>query len=234
MAVGYRAIARLEDTQDAISVAESQLTSWFREKKQQGTLAVADWDGDGDYELGPSAELTVVHDPDRQDGSRRRLYRFRETNSAGVWIVSLSALVTPQAKTFQQTLVVDVDVDVENTDEAVARVAPPRLMRKILEAHQAMDSETPLTGEPQFVRGAEASKVLVSILDPNRTASVIVAPLPWVDGEDEWRRAIRSLTTQSVGVAATFILDGHGASFQRTAAVTWDSEGRRSHLRTTS
>ncbi len=207
MAVGYRAIARLDNAEDAISAAESQLAAWLREKKQQGNLTIADWDGEGDYALGPDAQLTVVHDPDRQDGSRRRLYRLRESNSAGVFTVSLSALSAPQAKLFPQTLVVDVDVDAANTDEAVSKVAPPRLIRRILEAHHAVDGETPLTGEPQLIRGTEASLVLAAILDQTRTASVIIAPSPWTDGEDEWRTAIRSLTTQSVGIAATFILD---------------------------
>jgi hypothetical protein len=95
--------------------------------------------------------------------------------------------------------------------KAVDKVAPPRLIRKILEAHQAMDGATPLTGEPQVIRGADARNVLTAILDPARTASVIVAPLPWSDGEDLWRKAIRSLTMQSVGIAATFILDDSAA-----------------------
>lgn len=207
MVVGYRAIARLHDSEDAIAAAESQLASWFREKKYRGTLTDADWDGEGEYELGPHAQFVVVHDVERQDGSRRRLYRFRELNETGLWTVSLSALVTPQSKLFRQTVVVDVDVDAASTDEAVGKVAPPRLMRKILESHKAMDGETPLTGEPEVIRAADAGIVVSAILDPTRTASVIVAPLPWADGEDEWRKAIRSLTSQSVGVAATFILD---------------------------
>jgi len=207
MAVGYRAIARLDDSEDAISVAESQLSSWFREKKQQGSLTIADWDGDGQHTLGSSATLSVVHDPDRQDGSRRRLYRFRELNSTGLWTVSLSALIAPNANSFQQTIVVDVDVDLDDTEQAIERVDPPRLIRKLLEAHQAMDGVTQLTGEPQVIRGSDAQLVVDAITDPTRIASVIVAPLPWVDGEELWRKAIRALTTQSVGVAAVFILD---------------------------
>lgn len=211
MAVGYRAIARLDDTQDAISVAESQLTSWFREKKQKSNLTIADWDGEGEHELGVNAQLAVVHGPDRQDGSRRRLYRFRELNDMGLWTVSLSALVTPQAKVFQQTLVIDVDVEAQDTDAAISRMDPPRLIRAILEAHHAVDGDTALTGEPQVIRGADAHMVRAAILDPTRTASVIVAPLPWSDGGELWRKAIRSLTRQSVGVAATFIVDENAA-----------------------
>ena len=83
MTVGFRAIARLGDGDNAITAAESQLVSWFTEKKQQGSLTASDWDGDGEHDLGPNAVLTVVHDQDRRDGSARRLYRFRETNSSG-------------------------------------------------------------------------------------------------------------------------------------------------------
>lgn len=207
MVLGYRAIARLDDSEDAILAAESQLAAWLREKKQQGSLEVADWNGDGDHDLGPDARLTVVYDSERQDGSRRRLYRLRESNNMGIFTVSLSALSAPQAKGYPQTLVVDVDVDASTTDEAVSRIAPPRLIRRILEAHRAVDGQTALTGEPQLIRGAEADAVLAAILDQTRTASVIVAPSPWSDGEEEWRNAVRSLTIHSVGVASTFILD---------------------------
>ncbi|ODR08036.1 hypothetical protein BHQ15_09760 [Mycolicibacillus koreensis] len=207
MAVGYRAVVRLGGSRDAISVAEAQLASWFREKKLRGALWVTDWDGPGEHELGEKGTLSVVYDQDRPDGSRRRLYRFRETNADGVWTVSVFALDTPQAKESPQTLVIDVDADVEDPDEVVWKVAPPRLIRSILEANPAFDGDTPLTGEPLMIRGPEARTVLAAILDPVRTAAVIVAPLPWHDYESEWRTMIRSLTMQSVGVAATFIVD---------------------------
>jgi len=83
MPLGYRAIVRLDEAEDAVVVAESQLSTWFREKKQRGNLTAADWDGEGEHELGMNAQLTVVHDQDRQDSSRRRLYRFRELNDLG-------------------------------------------------------------------------------------------------------------------------------------------------------
>lgn len=207
MAIGYRAIVRLTNSEDAIAVAESQLASWFREKKRQGSLTTAEWDGEGEHSLGPDAALTVVRDPDRQDGSRRRLYRFRESNGSGLWTVSLYSLVAPNSNTYQQTVVVDVDVDVDDVEQAIARVDPPRLIRQLLDAHQATDSLTQMTGEPQIVRAADAPFILDAITDPDRIASVIIAPLPWSDEEELWRTAIRGLTAQSVGVAATFILD---------------------------
>jgi hypothetical protein len=223
MAVGYRAIVRLDEAEDAVSVAESQLVSWFREKKSQGTLSAADWEGEGVHELGPNSTLAVVYDPDRQDGSRRRLYRLSEANNSGLFTVSVAALVVPQAKAFRQTLVVDVELNTDDTYEAIYRVDPPRLIRSILETHRATDGATLLTGEPMVVRRHEAHVVLSAILDPDRTASVIVAPLPWSDGEEMWRDAVRSLTRQSVGVAATFILDDEAA--EQVSAGLPDSHG---------
>lgn len=211
MAVGYRAIVRLDGAEDAVCVAESQLASWFREKKEKRTLGVADWDGEGVHQLGPSSTLAVVYDRDREDGSRRRLYRYVEENNVGRFTVSLAAFVIPQARAFQQTLVVDVEVNAEDTYDAINKIDPPRLIRSILNSHRATDGATPLTGEPMVIRGPEARVVLSAILDQDRTASVIVAPLPWNDGEEMWRDAIRSLTRQSVGVAATFILDDEAA-----------------------
>ena len=52
MTVGYRAIARLNNGDNAIAAAESQLVSWFSEKKHQGTLSTVDWDGEGEHVLG--------------------------------------------------------------------------------------------------------------------------------------------------------------------------------------
>ncbi|MCB0927254.1 MAG: hypothetical protein KDB70_04900 [Mycobacterium sp.] len=207
MALGYRAIARLSDSEDAIDAAESQLSSWLRGKKQKRVLTSAEWDGEGEYQLGPASQLTVVHDPDRQDGSRRRLYRLREINDAGVWTVSLFAFSVPQAKTGAQTLVVDLDVDAQDVDAAIGKSAPPRLIHAVLDAHEARDGNTLLTSEPRIVRVYDADTVRDAILDGSRTASVIVAPLPWSDQETEWRALVKSLTVQSVGVAATFILD---------------------------
>lgn len=207
MALGYRAIVRLDDSDDAIIAAESQLLAWLREKKQKGTLETADWDGEGEFRLGSNARLTVVHDTERPDGSCRRLYRLIESNNRGTFTVSLYALSVPRAKSFPNTLVVDVELDVETVDQAIRTVAPPRLMRRILDSHRAFDGRMPLTGEPQVVRKIDVDTVQSAILDQARTASVIVAPLPWPDDEEKWRALIRELTSYSVGVASTFILD---------------------------
>ncbi|MGV9800694.1 hypothetical protein ACWDTP_21855 [Mycobacterium sp. NPDC003449] len=206
MTLGYRAILRLSRTENAISVAESQLSAWLRGRKHKG-IEVSDWDGPGRYRLGNNAELLVVHAEDGLDGSQRRLYRMDEANPSGAWIVSLYALSAPQARSLQQTLVVEVSTKAADARDAVTKTAPPTLMRQILDTHAAHDGAAPLTGMPQFVRGDRANEVLAAIQDQDRTTSVVVAPVPWTEHEDNWRKIVASLTVDSVGVASTFVTD---------------------------
>ncbi|MFE1664102.1 hypothetical protein [Microbacterium sp. P02] len=209
MAVGYRAVLRLDGSEDAIAVAETQLHGWFLEKKNRpGTgFDVADWDGPGIHRLGRGAELSVIHASEALDGSRRRLYRYRETNQHGVWVISVYAFSTPQSRGHSQSLVVDAGHEGSSEFEAINRVDPPRLMRRLLETTEARDGSTALFGEPRVARAEDLDAVLAAIVDPLRTASVIVAASPGRAHEDSWRAIVTSLTKQSVGVATTYLVD---------------------------
>jgi len=206
--LGYRAILRLDDGESAIEVAESQLSAWLRSKGRSG-IDTFDWDGAGIYRVGPSATLTVVHADDYRDESRRRLYRLQERNSGSTWEVSLRAFDTPRSRSHAQSLTIDVSTDLADEPRvAVAKVAPPKLARMILESHSARDGAASLSGRPLMVRGDEAQEVLAAIKDTDRTAAVVVAPAPWGrEHEAEWQQVVTSLTRESVGVAATYILD---------------------------
>ncbi|QEW04631.1 hypothetical protein [Microbacterium lushaniae] len=209
MAIGYRAILCLAPDEDAVAVAESQLRSWLSEKKNRRSSAaeLADWDGPGVHDLGGGSELVVVHAAESLDQSRRRLYRLREQNRHGVWTVSLYAISAPQARRYTQSLVIEAGVDDVPTPTAVTRVDTPRLARQILETTNTRDGDTPLYGVPLVIRSSDIEEVWQSIVDPARTASVIVAPA--LDGAhlDRWRQIVTSLTKQSVGVATTFVMD---------------------------
>jgi len=209
VAIGYRAILRLTPDEDAVAVAESQLRSWLSGKQnRRGSGAErADWDGPGVHDLGDGSELRVVHAPESLDQSRRRLYRLRERNRHGVWTVSLYAISAPQARRYTQSLVIEAGVDDVPTTTAVTRVDTPRLARQILETTNARDGETPLHGVPSVIRSSDVDEVWRAIVDPARTASVIVAPALEGAPLDRWQQIIVSLTKQSVGVATTFVLD---------------------------
>lgn len=209
MATGYRSILRLDVHEDAVAVAESQLHGWLLEKKQGRGPEIedADWAGPGTHQLGPDTELSVVHDSAALDGSRRRLYRYRESNRFGVWVVSLYAFSSPQSRGHTQTLVIEAAHDGSSEAEAVNRVDAPRLARRILETTAARDGRTPIFGAPRIARAQDLPEVLDAITDPIRTASVIIASSPWREHEQAWYETITSLTKQSVGVATTFIVD---------------------------
>lgn len=213
MATGYRAIFRLADNDDAIEVAESQLHGWFLEKKNRkgSGFETSDWDGPGLHRLGRGAELSVVHAAEAMDGSRRRLFRLREHNQFGVWTVSLYAISAPHSRRHTQSLVIEAGLHDAPTNVAVSRVATPRLARRILETTTAKDGDTPLYGFPRTVREDDVDEVLEAILDPARTAGVIVAPSPDKAHEERWREIVTSLTKQSVGVATSYVLDPDAA-----------------------
>ena len=218
MATGYRAILRLADDEDAIGVAESQLHGWFLEKKNRkgSGFDTSDWEGPGVHCLGRGAELSVVHATEAMDGSKRRLYRYRETNQYGVWTVSVYAVSVPQSRRHSQSLLIEAGLDNAPTSVAVTQVATPRLARRILETTNARDGDTVLYGGPRTARPSDVEEVLEAILDPSRTASVIVAPSPSRDHHDAWRDIITSLTKQSVGVATSFVLDPNATELLAT------------------
>lgn len=132
-----------------------------------------------------------------------------EENRAGQWIVSVYALETPNARpSQQQTVVVEVSTQAPDTRGAILRVSTPRLVRQILQTHEARDGAAPLTGSPKFIRGDAAGEALAAIHDPTRTASVTMAPVPpWIEYEQSCRDIVGSLIVESVGVAAAFVTD---------------------------
>jgi hypothetical protein len=87
LAIGYRAILRLEQNQDAVKMAEDQLRSWLRDKDRKSRYPerFANWEGQGLHNFGKDTSLTVVSLQDDRDGSTRQLWRFREKNPGGSW-----------------------------------------------------------------------------------------------------------------------------------------------------
>lgn len=207
MGTGYRAILRLSESDSAVDVAERELYGWLAEKKRRGSLSTAEWDGVGRHELGEGVRLDVIYAPDARDGSKRHLYRFAERNAAGAFTVSVYALSTPNARDNPESLVVEAGIDGRDIEESVDLVDPPRLMRQILSGYEATDSKVRLTGSPELVRFDEVGRIFDAITDDRRTTSVIVAASPGRGHEDRWRAVVEALTKESVGVAATFVVD---------------------------
>ncbi len=225
MAIGYRAILRLGKDQDAVDEAESQIREWLKSKKRdrRSTIKVDGWDGPGVHALGANALLRVVHDDYPTEEVRRRLYRLSETNATGNFVVSVYAATLPRVADGFQTIVVEVDKPGFSQEAALNTIDPPRIVRTLLDAVEIRDGQTRLTGNPIVVRAGETRQVVGAITDPSRLASVIVAGSFASELDDEWASAVGSLTRQSVGVAATFVV--YADAMQELEAALGESHG---------
>jgi hypothetical protein len=164
MAVGYRAVLRLESTQNAVAAAEEQIRLWLKGKagKRTDQQARVEWDGPGNYVISRSLELLVVH-ADHDDTTPRRLYRITDTNPSGRWIVSVYAATLPSRRGREQTIVVEVDLADVDRETALARVDPPTIVRSILDTYAANDGSVRLTGTPNVVRTGDVEDLLAAI-----------------------------------------------------------------------
>lgn len=172
MAIGYRAVLRLTRGQSAVAAAEEQVRTWLKGKvgKRPAQQARVDWDRPGHYAIGRGLELLVVH-ADHDEQTPRRLYRIIESNPSGRWIVSVYAGTLASKRGGEQTIVVEVDLSGADREAALAKVAPPKIVRTLLDTYDASDGSVQLTGTPNVVRSAQIEDLLAAIADPDRTAS---------------------------------------------------------------
>jgi hypothetical protein len=232
MATGYRSVLRLSDEHDAVAVAEEQVRSWLTDKKRgrRGRSTSLDWDGPGRYRISPKLELLVVH-VDHDPHTQRRLYRIIETNRDGQWGVTLYAGSVSSGKRKSQVIVVEVDLLGSDRETALAKVAPPRIVRSLLDTYAVTDHLAELTGTPVVVRSSQMPELVAAITDPLRTASVVVALSPARDLDDAWREVVKSLTQQSVGVTATYVVYADAVD-DFMEAMTASHTISRGHIRT--
>lgn len=211
MAVGYRAILRLDDDEDALHLAEEQLKSWLLSKthpRRNATLHSAEWEGAGEHHLGKKSLLRVVDGAEREDHTRRCLYRLEEGTSAGTFVVSMFAISSPSATPGQrQSLVVEAEKLQTDRDEAISSISTPRLVRSILERAPAHDGLARLAGSPTVVSPDDVGELLAVIKDSTRISPIIVGASIATEADAKWMRLLANLTRESTGVAAVYALN---------------------------
>jgi hypothetical protein len=207
MAVGYRAVLRLGRGQSAVQAAEEQVRTWLSGKTQRrnSRQARVDWEGPGRYVVGTGIELLVVH-ADHDERTPRRLYRIDETNAGGRWVVSVYAGGVSSAQGQAQVIVVEVELVGADRQTALARVAPPAIVRALLDTYEANDGAVALTGSPNVVRAGQIDDLVDAITDRARTTPVVVALSPARDLDDAWRQVVDSLTRQSMGLSSSYVV----------------------------
>jgi hypothetical protein len=205
MAIGYRSILQLDDREDAIRVAKEQFRSWLVEmvRDSRKSVETADWDGPGTYRLGPDSLLTVIEQG--EEGHRRLLLEYVETNEHGTWTTRLYATSAPGSRRLKQVLWFESEG--VRPDGSPVQPATPRVVRRTLQAVDAFDGPVPVLSEPRKVRVDDVDELISFIEDEDRDLSVVVAaPVPGVSTA-KWAQAIGSLTRDAVGCASFFVLE---------------------------
>ncbi|MEE1622977.1 hypothetical protein ACQ7DA_16785 [Zafaria sp. J156] len=213
MALGYRSILRLEDSENAVKVATEQVRSWLKTKHRgqrgYGTLDTYEWVGPGTHVMGPHAKLTAV-EHSGEDASRRLLLRLEEKNDAGTWCVSVTATSLPNGANAKQLIVVEVDADAEITNgrPVSENTKPPKIIRSLLDVTKARDfhADIPLTTSPSVVDIDDVESLVVALLDTRRTTSIVVAGCIPGAPMAPWSQIIGNLIWNSAGTTAAFVL----------------------------
>lgn len=213
MALGYRSILRLEDSDNAVKVATEQVRSWLKSKHRDhhrhGQLDTYEWDGPGTHVMGPNAQLTVVEHAG-EDSSSRLLLRLEEKNDTGTWCVSVTATSLPHGTDAKQLIVVEVDADVEiaNGRPVSETTNPPNIVRSLLEVTKARDfhANIPLSAAPTVIDADDVDRLTAALLDARRTTSIVIAGC--VPGAPlvTWSKIIGNLVRNSAGTTAAFVL----------------------------
>ena len=208
MAVGYRATLTLPAASDATTLVEQQLRSWLREKRDRSpeVFTSADWNGPGVHNLGPGAELVVVHDDTLADSTRRQ-YHLRESNSGQMWGVTVSVLDVMPVAGRSDTVVIEAELEDVSTAEALRRVSTPRLVEYVLGVADASNGRTRLNSSPEVIGPNRVAEVIEAISDETRSSAVIVAASIDAARDQNFLKAVASLTRQSRGLASTYLIN---------------------------
>ncbi len=208
MPLPYRTVLRLPADIDVVQLAEQEIEGWIAEKKitakARRELAAGQFFVPGVHQLSGSHTLSVAHADRSEDGSRRRLYRFTEANDAGEWQVDVVALdYSAESRRDDALVILSSRVD---APDATGEVDPPRLVRRILERREILDSSTAVTAEPKLIHVDDVAEVMTAITDPDRSVSVIVAASPGIDVNVQFRERVGQLTRKILGAAGVFVL----------------------------
>lgn len=202
---GYRAHLQLPDGVDAVALAERHVRQWLRQKMPVAGV-VDSWDGSASHTFDQQFSIAVVNRNDEQSDIHRRLYRLVDSNPGGKFWISLFAVASKNGT--HGSVVIEGAVTGKSAEDAIDAVATPRIVREILDDVEARDGRTRLTGTPMFVRAYDIEVVLSAILDPQRQVSVIVASSLSREVDEVWGEMVARLTSNSVGIAAAFVVAG--------------------------
>ncbi|MDP9434770.1 MAG: hypothetical protein M3P93_06060 [Actinomycetota bacterium] len=207
-AVTYRSLLSFPAGRDELfEHLDEQLRSWLVSKD-------VPWDGGLAGTRRTSTFTIEATEHHERDGSRTNAIRCTEQTPLGSWNVRLTAHRAAHAEPWLLTEVVSpLGPD---SDRALA-AAPPRLMRQLLDVLPARDGRTSVTGGPAYVGADDVDQVVQAVLDPSRRGLLFVAGTPADFPTETWCAYIARLVRDTVGLAATFVLDPEATQLARAA-----------------
>ncbi|GAA0488229.1 hypothetical protein Ade02nite_81320 [Paractinoplanes deccanensis] len=186
--------ATLLDFREATERVREQLRVWLQQKRYD----VDRFDA-GEAGLSPGVVIRYAATNDVSG------WQLQESRHDGVTWVSTVA-VTRGVRRDHAWISLNVEPVVSGS-ASPPQAAPPKLVRLLLGAVDAVDGEATLRPHPMVVNAAGVDDLLEIVCAEERRLPVVVAAAPTDVPFDRWRATVNSLVRYLPGLASTYLLD---------------------------
>lgn len=196
MTRNYRALFNVPPGATPITTAREQLHAWLRSKNYR-----ADELDDGrQVSLGSSVTGLAVSRTE-QDGSRAWRCRVVENQPTGTWTTTLTAYETPGRG--DDWLLLELDAPQGWTEW----IGSHRIARFLVDSTEVLDGNGRLSTQPERMRTDDIPRLVGVLSDRQRRGLVYVAGTDSSLPTEKWFAYARDLLKDTVGVAASYLLD---------------------------
>lgn len=204
---GYRTAFHfdLHSRETTVGVAETTVRDWLAGKRID-PAALDGWDGRSNVTFPDGLNIRVAYVSNERDQSEGILYRVFDRNGDTTYRTTIYAIDHAESRKHAAVFVIEGATDQGTVDDAVDSIGSARFINDLLNSREVFDSNTRLPGEPQVIHSADVDEVRDAIFDSGRQIAVVVASSVSLEGDEKWRKVVASLTHDSVGTAATFVV----------------------------
>ncbi|MBE1489012.1 hypothetical protein [Plantactinospora soyae] len=186
--------ARL-DFNESVARVREQIRVWLRQKRYDVERFDAGTPEIAHQVIALTASTTTAHG-----------WQLRERRPDGVTWVSTAAVTQGKGRR-QSWISLNVEPAAPPGVSLPAAAHPPRLIRLLLDAVDALDGETPLRSRAEVVAVAGVDDLLELVCAEDRRLPLVVAAAPHDVAFEDWRRDIDRLMQSLPGLASLFLLD---------------------------